>query len=274
MKKQNVKTVVVAVDFSEYSHLVAKEAKELAAAFNVPLTFVYCFEELEYYEQNILLNRKEITLLFGAKIRETYQVLKDEKVILRFGRPEVEIIDATKKMASPLLVVGFQSGHRMAHFFLGSVAESIAAKASFPVWIHRGNKVVLPKKILVPSDLSKNSEKTIQEVRIFEKKLESTSEIFHVIQEPVPILDFQAWTEIYTAIKAEDDRKLLQFKKRHPKLSTVRVRGYVADDIEKYSKNFDLIAISPRGTDKKSPHLGAVTSKVVRTGHKPILVVP
>jgi nucleotide-binding universal stress UspA family protein len=51
-------------------------------------------------------------------------------------------------------------------------------------------------------------------------------------------------------------------------------QGTVADRIRDHAENFDLIAISPHEKTKTKTPFGSVTAKVVRSGDKPVLVVP
>ena len=130
----------------------------------------------------------------------------------------------------------------------------------------------MPKKILIPSDLSVRSDKAIYEANKLKDTFKSKIEIYHVLNEPYPILDYDAWSAVETAIKKADDKRIKSFKKKHPALKLVRSRGAVAEAIERHSKKFDLVAISPRPKSKVS--FGKVTGKVVRSGDTPILIIP
>ncbi len=272
MKAHNIKTLVVAVDLSDYSNLVVREAKQLSTELKLPLTYVFAYEDVNVYQDAVKLDKLKVAKIYEAKIRSQYGVEESHKVVVRFGRAEKEILAVAKKEKDPLILVGHKSGHVVARFFLGSVAEKLAATTPFPLWIHRGEKVLLPNRILVPSDLSPRSDKTINEIENFRQAFNSDMEIYHVLTEPFPILDYQAWAAVETAIKQADDRRIKSFKKKHPSLKFVRARGGVAESIEQHSKTFDLVAVSPRAKAKVS--FGRVTGKIVRSGDTPILVLP
>ncbi len=272
MKKNNIQTLIVGVDLSDYSKLVVREAEQLASELALPLVYVFAYEGVDLHQENMTLDRSKVAKLYEERIRNEYGIEDQQRVVVRFGRAGKEILAVARKEKKPLILVGHKSGHAIARFFLGSVAEELAATTPFPLWIHRGDKVLLPKRILVPSDLSGRSDKTISKVENLQKSFKSKVEIYHVLSEPYPILDYQAWSTIETAIKKADDKRIKLFKKKHPSLKLVRSRGTVADSIKRHSKKFDLVAVSPRPNSKVS--FGRVTGKVVRSGDTPVLVIP
>jgi nucleotide-binding universal stress UspA family protein len=175
-----------------------------------------------------------------------------------------------------MIVIGHKGGHAIARFFLGSVAEQLASSTKFPLWIHRGEKVRMPKNILIPSDLSKRSDKTISEVNALKKTFNSNIEIYHVLEEPMPILDYANWSTVYGHIISEDTKKLNAFKDKYPALKTTRGQGSVIFNINRHAEKekFDVIAISPHEKAKDRVAFGRITGKIIRSGDKPVLVIP
>lgn len=274
MKQKSFTALVVGVDFSEYSKIVVSEAKQLAEKLKLTLTYVYSCEEDFFYKKQPLPDRYMIVDNFQTRVRNFYDLDIFQKIVIRFGRADKEIIAVAKKELSPIIVVGHKSGHAIAKFFLGSVAENLASSSPFPLWIHRGNRVKLPKKILIPSDLSERSEKTILDVRNFRQTLNSKFEILHVLPHPTPLLDYTLWSTLNEQMKNEDNKKIIRFKKKYPKLQTFRVRGPIIDKINSRSKSFDLIAISPDTKTKSGNRFHGITSKIVQSGDTPILILP
>ncbi|MFN8943629.1 MAG: universal stress protein [Pseudobdellovibrionaceae bacterium] len=272
MKSSSIKTLVVGVDFSEYSDLVSRQAKQLAIQMDLPVVYVFVYEEIDLTHKSIPLDRNEVTQIYEVKLRSHYELDPQQKVLVRFGRAEKELLKVASKEKNPLILVGHQSGHSIARFFLGSVAENLAVTTTFPLWIHRGDQVVRPRKILIPSDLSTRSDKTIQQVRGLKKAFEFEIEIYHVLNQPLPILDYKVWAAVEKALQEADQKKIENFKKKHPSLKLIKSRGGIAESIEEHSKKFDLIALSPRTKTKAS--FGRVTGKIVRSGSRPVLVLP
>jgi nucleotide-binding universal stress UspA family protein len=150
----------------------------------------------------------------------------------------------------------------------------LASTSPFPLWIHRGNKVIRPKKILIPSDLSERSETTINEVKNLKNTFQSQFEVYHVLPHPTPILDYKLWSAINREMKKDDDKKIRAFKRKFPTLKTARARGPIIDSINQRSKSFDLIAITPHSRSQERNAFQGISSKIVRSGETPVLIVP
>lgn len=274
MKKSNIKTLIVAVEFSDYSKIVVREAKQLATQLKVPLVYTFVYEDFTLYADTVTLNRTKIKKLYEEKIRRVYGADEDSKIVVRFGQPAKEILSVAKKEKDPMIVIGHKGGHAIARFFLGSVAEKLASTTKFPLWIHRGEKVRMPNNILIPSDLSKRSDKTISEVNALKKTFNSNIEIYHVLEEPLPILDYANWSTVYGHMIAQDAKKLNAFRGKYPTIKTVRGQGSVIYNINRHAEKFDVIAISPHEKIKDRVAFGRVTGKIIRSGDKPVLVIP
>lgn len=271
MKTKIPKTLVVGIDFSDYSQIVVRQAQKMSAVLEIPTVYIFVEENAMLRGMGLKLRQKEAAPLYEQKIRSQYKIEKHEKIVIRFGPADKEVIAAAKQEKNPLIFVGYRSGHAIARFFLGSVAEKLAAISPFPVWIHRGDKNRLPQKILVPSDFSRRSEKVIKAVDGIRETLKSKVEVYHVLTEPMPVLDYNVWSAVENGLKKEDDRRLKTFKKKHAALNVMRTRGSIVESIVTRAKKFDLIAISPRR--KAKVPFGRVTGKVIRSSPVPVLVI-
>ena len=274
MNRLQCKSIVVGVDFSGYSKVVVAQARILAKALKASLTLVFCDDDLALHELALPRHRRELLNVYESQIRSFYRVTDRERVKVEFGRPEQRVVSVAKSLPHPLIFVGYQSGHQVAHFFLGSVAEKVVANAGVPVWIQRGKRVALPKKFLVPCDLSKRTEQTILEARRLAKSLGGRVEMYHILLEAVPVLDYPAWVQLSNAMRTADDRRVEVFRKRYPELKAVRAQGSVADRIRELAKKADLIVMNARVSAKPKLVFGGTSSKVVRGGDKPILLIP
>ncbi len=274
MEKQNIKNLIVAVDLSSYSKIVVRQAKELARGLNVPLSYVYVFEDIAIFDETIEFKKKHVTASYDKQIRKEYLLSEKDGVIIRYGRAYEEILALAKSYSRPMIVAGHKGNNPLVRIFVGSTAERLAQCSPFPLWIHRSSKIGFPKKILVPCDLSEKSTLTIEQANLFKLAFKAKIEIYHVMQEPTPILDFEAYSNIYQQIKKSDNRRLKMFKQEHPKLKTVRASGSVVDRIEDHAKAFDVMVLSPRNHNKSAALFGSITVKLIRSGDTPILVLP
>lgn len=270
MKNKNIKNLIVGVDFSDYSKIVAVEAHEMSKKMKIPVTFVFvCPIDWAAHEY-----RKELVEEFTVKMKVMYNLGDADRTIVKFGKTDEEILAVAKKLNDPMIMIGNRGFSAIERMFLGSTAEKIAQNSPFPVWIHRGTKTVLPKKILVPSDLSSRSDQTVNGVELLTKPFNGKYELYHVWEEPTPLLDYSTWMLVYEQLKKDEEAKLKAFKTKYPMVKTSKTGGDVVNNIQEHSKKFDVIAISPSHTKNSFPFFGSVNAKLVRDGEKPILVCP
>lgn len=270
---QKIKTLIVGVDLSKYSKIVVKEAKLMAKKMRIPLIYVYVFQDIFVYQDTFVAARENIAEDFEKQVREKYHLHKDDQVLIKFGRPYDEIISAAKKFKQPMIIVGHRGQSPITRFFIGSTAERLALLSPIPVWIHRGEKTHLPKRVLVPCDLSKKSEHTVKSVATLKEEFGSEIELYHVTEEPVGLLEYQLWSNIYEDFRASENKKFTTFQKKHLPYKTTRGSGNIVKEIQARAKKFDVVAISPRA-NKTIPFFGNVTAKIVRSGQYPVLVIP
>lgn len=270
---KQIKNILVAVDFSEYSKTVAMQARTLASKLKIPLTFVYVFQDAEMFKSQFSVRKIEVVKHYTVLLRKKYDISTDTKVQVKFGKIYKQIIAAAKKIESPLIVAGCCGSHPLARFFVGSTAENLALESPYPVWIHRGENVFFPKNILIPCDLSERSHRAVILVDPLLKLFNASSELFHVEQDPMPILDYESYAALSAEIKKDEIKKLKQFRKRHPNLKVTTTSGGIVDCIQHKSKTFDLIAMTPKASLKSKPFFGSVSSKIVRNGEVSILIV-
>lgn len=273
--KRNIKTIIVGVDFSKYSHAVVKQARLMAKKLNAPLVLLHVYKNPLVAEQNAYMVLQQLSEHYENMLRERYEVHADEKVIIKCGSASEDIIQVARRHAHPLIVVGHR-GNRTAvsKFFLGSTAETLALHSPYPVLIYRGQKTVLPKKILVPCDFSRRSRHAIEG----SKKIGfmgAEFELHHILKQSVPILDYELWQSLEEEIKKLNDNELKKFKKKNSQFKVVETNSNdIVGEINRKSKEYDLIAISPREHKGMFANFGSVTSKIVRSGDTPVLVIP
>ncbi len=270
MKNKNIKNLIVGIDLSDYSKIVVREAKMLAEKMAIPMNLVFVCPADWYapaYKAEIIQRTTE-------RINKIYKLDKKINVSIKFGKADTEVIGFAKKFTNPMIIVGYKGHSGLLNMLLGSTAEKIAQKSPFPVWIQRGNKIIVPKNILVPSDLSQNSDHTVEGVKLLSKPVNGKFELYYVLEEPTPLLDYSAWASVYTFLKKEEDKKLKLMKAKYPNLKTSKNPGNVASHILQYSKKFDLIAITPKNPKKRFPIFGSVNAKLVRSSEKPVLIYP
>lgn len=271
--KTTIKNVIVAVDFSDYSKLVVDEAKALSKKLKANLSYIYAIQDVSMFTSTYKLNKAAFLRETEQMMRETYNLDGRSKVFIKVGKPHERIIRLAKKLRDPLIVIGHRGRNPIARLFLGSTAEKVALYSPCPVWIQRGESLIIPKRILVPFDFSNRTERSIRSIHTFNKNLKATVEMFHVMEVPIPAYELDSFADIYAEKKRIDEEGVAAFKKKYPKIKMTHTQGWVVENIKEKSKDFDLIALAPRNSQNLG-YFGSVTTNIIRTGNKSILIMP
>jgi nucleotide-binding universal stress UspA family protein len=276
MNGSKFKTIVVGVDFSDYSKIVVKQAAKLAEIYGAKLIFVHSLSFTIYSSSYQMFTdfMRDVVEPIKAEIRSFYRQkdLAQSEVVVEVGTASEVIIRIAKASENPLIVVGHKGQSGLGRFFLGSNAERLALHSPFPVWVHRGNSVRVPKKILLPCDFSQRTQTSFNIANDISNGEKTKLEFFHVQQMPVPILDVVGFRAAMKKFSAYESRKKREFKISFPKVPLKASVGEPASSIEKESKKFDLIAMAPHSREGVFSNFGSVTAKVVRNGDVPVLI--
>jgi nucleotide-binding universal stress UspA family protein len=142
------RTIVVAVDFSEYARIAFSTAIQLAEDLNASVTAVHVVSQsaLRTCVQEGLLEPNDDDETIRAKVKAhverqfdtffaTAGVAPDlaERIVLR-GDPARKLVEHIQDKGGDLVVVG-RRGQTLADVLLGSVAERVVRQAPCPVLI-------------------------------------------------------------------------------------------------------------------------------------------
>lgn len=271
--QQKIENLIVGLDLSTYSKVIVREAKALAKKWNLKPVYVYVFEDTSIFDNRFDYKRNKVSAYYSKEMQKKLRLEEDE-VVVRFGRPSDQIIAEAKSRPNSMILIGHRGMSPIGRLFIGSTAENIALKSPVPVWVHRGEKVVMPKKILVPADFSPRSDRAVGKIIALNNTLKSSVELFHVMQQPAPVLDYSTYSAFYNEIKKDDDLGVKKLKKKFPKMKLKTAVGNIIYEIGQRSKGFNVVALSPRTESKKAPFFGGVTAKLIRNSDKPVLVLP
>lgn len=270
IKNMNINYIIVGIDFSEYSKIVVREARVLAKKMRIPIIYAHSYSD-EHWPEHI---KDEIFKSLPEQIRETYNLEPSADVRIGFGDAAQFILAIADSIRNPLIVIGHKGRSPLVRLLLGSTAEKMAQISPYPVWIHRGDRIILPDKVLVPSDLGRQTNHTLRQLQSLSKNFHPDIELYHVTQEPIPLLDYSSWNYVYTEIMGHEDKQFAQFKRNHPGYKVYREQGLdVAYMINKRARDFDIVAVSPKGKGHSVPFIGHVTSRVIRSADRPVLIV-
>jgi nucleotide-binding universal stress UspA family protein len=274
MTKTQIKSVLVAVDFSPQSKAAVAQARRFAKKFRVPLNFVHVFNDPFVSESRFADIIQSLKIFHGKRLRHYYKVTDKENVFVECGTPYQKILRVAKTLRSPLIVAGHTGlGNALVTALMGSTAEKLVMNSPCPVWIERGKGDHQTRSALIPTDLGDRAPQTETLVRRLGLG-DRRREIFHVVPPPYPVLDLQAWREMTAEIERSNKEALKRFKAHNPKLTVKEEWGNVAGEIAKRAKKFDFIALSPREHRGFFGGFGSVTAKLVRNSPIPMLVIP
>ncbi|MGZ3725908.1 MAG: universal stress protein [Pseudobdellovibrio sp.] len=273
MLEQSIKTIVVAVDFSAYSKTVVKQAKLLCKLWKAHLVLVHVIQDPVEYAPALYVpfpNRLSVEY-YQNQIRKTYDIKgKGAEIIAKRGLPSDTILHVADLYPNSMVMAGYKGVSPIGEFFFGSTAQSLVLKSNHPVWIHRGNKVIKPEKVLIPHDLSNESNKSIDILKNLSLAAPDKYEVFFVDQYPFPVLDYAAYT-VAQKQKSVNFAKISKLKNEYPELHFVAGKGNLKDKIVKKAKRFDMLVMAhhhPSGF-----FTGSDTVDILKLVNKPALIV-
>lgn len=269
---KNFENIVVAVDMSDYSDLVMQQGRALAHLLNKPLSCVYVVPKKEETSKSEK-NKAKVVQQYCELIRKKYKLDADIQVHVQFGETEKMIIETAELYRDPLIVVGHRGRNTLNEFFLGSTAKKLAVLSQKPVWIHRGEKLIIPSRIIVPCDLGLKSIPLVEAVKKLVHAFKANFEIFHVMRMPTPTSEMAAYGVVYQAFKENDDSEVAQFAKNFPDLKVSRSEGDIAHEVKEKAKEFDLVVVAPSYRGADLPFFGTLTTHLISSGQTPILVL-
>jgi nucleotide-binding universal stress UspA family protein len=276
MSTKRFQTIVVGLDFSAYSKKVLQQAQVLGRLYDAEVVAIYStFDPSKLLDISLTAQAEASTISTITESFKNYYKLGKNKIkaVVAYGSPEDVILSVAKKSKDPLIVVGHKGHSVVSRFLLGSTAERLAQTSTFPVWIHRGGKLVKPHKILVPHDLRKISDSALNVANRLGNGRAPEVEAFFVCQEPLPILYYEGWIAEHNEVLTTANKALAKFKKAHPRVALKSSKGDPVQDILKRGRNFDLIVMRPHSHRESFHSFGKVTSKVIRSAEVPVLVV-
>lgn len=267
------KTIVVGVDFSPYSQLVVKQAQLLCRIWKAKLVCVHAIHDPVEYSPSLymsfpnLLDQKS----YEERIKKLYGLkLPAVKIFAKRGTPAALLQETARKYPKPLIVAGYKGQSKIAEFFFGSTAQMLALKSKIPIWIHRGNKVIKPEKILIPHDLSEQSNHSIDIVKKMSLSSPLSYEVFFVRQKVFPVLNYRTDIALTRRLLKKTQTKIKNLLKDYPRLPFVETTGEVTDKVVKHTKKFDILVMAhhnPTGLFSKSE-----TADLMKRVKTPIIV--
>jgi nucleotide-binding universal stress UspA family protein len=273
MFQQAFKTIIVGVDFSNYSKIVVKQAQYLCKLWNTKLVLVHSISDPVVYASNLYISFPNVldSKHYKSRITKTYSIKSSEvKIIAERDIPSELLERIADKHPQSMIMVGYTGMSALASFFFGSTAQNMAMKSKHPVWIQRGKKIIEPKKIMIPHDLTLKSNKAID---IFQKLALTeplSAEIFHVQDKVFPVLDFNQYMQLQKKLILNTRTKISETLKNYRSIPVVTRQGAITDKILRRTNKFDLLIMThhnPTGLFTKSE-----TASLLKKIKTPVLI--
>jgi len=138
-----IKTIIVPIDFSDVSSLIAKWAKEVAKKFDAKIILVHIIEDISTFEGMSpgakTLHELEKTLIEGAQeymqifLSKYFSDFNQVKPIIAKGKIVEKIIEIAKENSADLIIIGTHGRKGLDKIIFGSVAEGIVKYSPIPV---------------------------------------------------------------------------------------------------------------------------------------------
>jgi nucleotide-binding universal stress UspA family protein len=306
MKKADIKTILVPIDFSRLSAPAIQVAKDLARRFGASIHLVHVHEF--FYPMDLLVPVPMSVATFRddaatrrvrrLKILAKRNGLAVENCHFMTGVPTFhEICSLARQIAADLIVMPTHGYTGLAHLLGGSTAERIVQHSPCPVLVARGNGRKTSRvasdggalrsidTILVPVDFSEASFQAIEYAIEFAERVAARLIVFHAVNlaesftaNGYGMYDVDALEEAARRDAESQMQKFIALAKFHRVQFETVVR--VAPAVSEISalaqeRDVDLIITATHGrTGLKHLLMGSIAEHVVRHAPRPVLVVP
>ena len=140
---EQIKKILVPIDFSDYSKNALKYAAQFAKQFNAKIYLIYVVEPMIYPADfsmgQVAIPSTDIDL--HSRAEEELKKLSKEivngnskvEVLTKTGKPFVEIIESASANDIDLIIIATHGHTGVEHLLFGSTAEKVVRKAPCPV---------------------------------------------------------------------------------------------------------------------------------------------
>jgi glycine betaine transporter len=140
-----IKTIMVPVDFTEYSNRAVDYAVRIAHPFKAKIRLLHVIEQFTYSVTDTIqvvdhyaaLKAIADPLMESLKGKLRRKGLAVDTLVVR-GTPYLKILEQARKDRSDLIIMGTHGRTGVQHLVLGSVAERVVRLAPCPVMTVRG----------------------------------------------------------------------------------------------------------------------------------------
>lgn len=166
MRKLN--TILAAINMSVLDDEVIKRAIEISKEKGAQLHFMHTIDipvidieiTSEFLKQKIDKEAIKKDILHKIETLNSYKNIQCN-VSVTIGNAAEQVIHMAKKIKADLIIIGSHSKPNIQERYLGSTAQKIAQKSSYPVLVIKNRVQGAYKNVLAPTDFSISSKKSI-----------------------------------------------------------------------------------------------------------------
>ena len=279
--------ILVPTDFSRPSDAALELARTFRAAFGGAMHLLHVTTDVlvpphaaAQHHENQLAAVKQLQDRLHAADRSTPSTIR----LVERANPAEAIKDYARTADIGLIVMGTHGRGGVAHFLLGSVAETVVRTAPCPVLTvrePRSQNAAAFRRILVPTDFSSPSDAALDCARGIAARLGGSIHLLHVLEEQpaeVPFGSEMFVSELPDA-RLQEARDRLSHRtssrdREAKRVTTEVIFGTTARTIVDYAADnlFDLIVMGTHGrTGIAHLLMGSVAERVVRTATCPVV---
>ncbi len=215
-----------------------------------------------------------------AAIDGTHDVVPKVRTFIAEGPAHRLLVERAAELEADLIVVGSVEVGKH-NWTFGSTADRVVRQAPCPVWVLRDGSPILPRRILVPVDLSPNSRRAIEAGLALLSPLEEEPSFDLLFAlDPIDSAGLRQFgqDQLVRLAESELQRMATVFESRGGAIfqRKVRIGGPVAVILaEVEERHPDLVVIGTHGYGGlERLLLGSVASRVIRSSPTSVLVVP
>jgi len=216
--------ILVATDFSPYSHAAWKQAVWLARRNNSQIVLANVCPDLSlsvhWGPQEREMNQRELCQRSETTMRQMIVDLDAMDLNVKFevliGEPCAEITHAVQAEGCDIILAGTRGLGKWEQFFIGSTAKRLIQKCPSAVWVVKAEHPVPPKVVLAATDFSDVSFKAVKEGLWIAQQSNARFHLLHIIDsldvsEDV-IASLPKGSSVRQEINAEATRRLDAFR--------------------------------------------------------------
>jgi nucleotide-binding universal stress UspA family protein len=303
-----IRTMLVAVDFSDASFRALDFALALARRFGATVHLVYVYEGKPQFSSMVntpelfsdpaveLFSDRGIAGRLKDQVQRRFSIdLPRQDCHFRTGQPSTEICATAHKLSADLVVIATHGRTGLKHLTLGSTAEKTVRHAPCPVLVAReatrgpirttAEGIVL-EKILVPVDFSECAKEGAKYATVFATRVGADLLLMNVTHAADytasdPTIVPPEWSQLVETARLAAEDELEEMANFLPLVgisaeTEVAVGTPIEELIERTARpDVDMVITSTHGyTGLRHVLLGSTAEQLVRLAHCPVLVVP